>query len=113
MFTSWRNPVTRPLEEKYLGNDIENILEKALTDDNSGSLAFSKSKQSGSRKRENPAKPSLERYGIEFPRSKHVCSSSSDGAISSQILYKEVRGTGRAVSNGHLGKPVGSVYKRK
>ena len=36
MFTSWRNPVTRPLEEKYLGNDIENILEKALTDNNSG-----------------------------------------------------------------------------
>ena len=94
MFTSWRNPVTRPLEEKYLGNDIENILEKALTDNNSGSLAFSRSKQSGSRKRENPGKPSLERYGIEFPRSKHVCSSSSDGAISSQILYTAPRSKG-------------------
>ena len=74
--------------------DVENILEKALTDNNSGSLAFSRSKQSGSRKRENPAKPSLERYGIQFPRSKHACSSSSDGAISSQIFYTAPRSKG-------------------
>ena len=74
--------------------DIRNILEKALTDNNSGSLAFSRSKQGGSRKRENPAKPSLERYGVEFPSSKHACNSSSDGAISSQILYTAPRNKG-------------------
>jgi len=74
--------------------DMGNILDKALTDNNSGSLAFSRSKQSGSRKHEHPAKPSLERYGIEFPKSKHVCSSSSDGAISSQILYTAPRSKG-------------------
>ena len=64
----------KKLRRKIPGKqDIWNILEKALTDNNWGSLAFSRSKQSGSHKRENPAKPSLERHGIEFPSSKHAC----------------------------------------
>ena len=70
--------------------DIQIVLEKALSDDDSCGLSFFRSKQSGSRKRENPAKPSLERHGLEFPSSKHVCSSSSISSTEtfpSQILY--------------------------
>ena len=52
--------------------DIQIVLEKALTDNDSCGLSFYRSKQSSIRKRENPAKPSLEWHGLEFPSSKHV-----------------------------------------
>ena len=75
--------------------DIGNVSEKALTDNNSGSLAFSKSKQSGCRRRKNPAKTSLERHGIEFPSNRHACSSHSAEKLSSQVLYTAPRNKGK------------------
>ena len=76
-------------------HDIGNVSEKALTDNNSGSLAFSKSKQSGSRRRKNPAKTSLERHVIQFPSNRHACSSHSAEKLSSQILYTAPRNKGK------------------
>ena len=72
--------------------DIGNILEKALTDNNSGSLAFSRSKQGGSRKRENPAKPSLERYGVEFPNMHVTVLVMGQFLRKFCILLQEIRG---------------------
>ena len=98
MFISWRNTEKRTLEEKILWpgkQDIGNVSEKALTDNNSGSLAFSKSKQSGSRRRKNPAKTSLERHDIEFPSNRHAYSSHSAEKLSSQILYTAPRNKGK------------------
>ena len=69
--------------------DIQIVLEKALSDDDSCGLSFFRSKQSGSRKCENPAKTSLERHGLEFPSSNHVCSSSS---IRSDSDYQYLKG---------------------
>ena len=49
--------------------DISQILESALSEDTSSSLDYYRAKQSqsGKRKRENPFKPHLEKYGIQFP----------------------------------------------
>jgi hypothetical protein len=68
--------------------NIETILEKALTnDDQTCTLSFYRSKQSGSRKRENPTKPWLERRGIEFPSPPRKSSTSTTEKEPSRILY--------------------------
>ena len=85
--------------------DIKSILEKALVDNYSRGFSFYRSKQSGSCKRENPAKPLLERHDIEFPStlkrhdiefpcSKHACNSSSTEKLPSQILYTAPKSKG-------------------
>jgi hypothetical protein len=74
--------------------DMEMILDKALLESNcpsdSVTNTYHRSKQTGSRKRGNPAKDSLERLDIEFPRSKRTgCSFTSDAhdeVPQSQIL---------------------------
>ena len=71
---------------------MEMILDKALLESNCPSVTntYHRSKQTGIRKRGNPAKDSLERLDIEFPRSKRTgCSFTSDAhdeVPQSQIL---------------------------
>jgi hypothetical protein len=71
---------------------MEIILDKALLESNCPSVTntYHRSKQTGIRKRGNPAKDSLERLDIEFPRSKRTgCSFTSDApneVPQSQIL---------------------------
>ena len=74
--------------------DIQRILDKALTEDDSRNDQFySRSKQSSQkRKHENPARSSLERRGIEFPSSTPVNGSTSSFDANnenkcSQLLY--------------------------
>ena len=56
--------------------DISKILESALSEDTSSSLRYHRAKQcqSGKRKHDNPFKPQLEKYGIQFPDKQDKCS---------------------------------------
>ena len=64
--------------KQHLGGRLPGILESALSEDMSSSLGYYRAKQSqsGKRKRENPFKPHLEKYGIQFPDKSDKCSSS-------------------------------------
>ncbi|CAB3991620.1 Hypothetical predicted protein [Paramuricea clavata] len=80
--------------------DMEMILDKALLESNCPSITntYHRSKQTGSRKRGNPAKDSLERLDTEFPISKRTgCSFTSDAhdeVPQSQILNTAPRDEG-------------------
>jgi hypothetical protein len=79
--------------------DMEAILDKALYESDCPiTNTYHRSKQTGSRKRGNPAKDALERHDIDFPTNKRAsCSFTSgthDEAIPSQILYTAPRNHG-------------------
>ena len=95
--------------------DISEILESALSEDTSSSLGYYRAKQtqSGKRKRENPFKPHLEKYGIQFPDKSDKCSSSLCEKSRDKKTYNfvhygnrtRIRVSGKqAVGNGYKGK---------
>lgn len=108
--------------EQHLGGripakpHISGVLSSALSADSSLlRLSYHRAKQSGGRKRENPFKPHLEKYGIEFPRNPEAeCfSSPGDNRETSETVFSILSTAPENMNEEHeqLAMVIGKVYE--